>query len=72
MTDDGLWVPASQLDALRAVPAQDMLVDAAEFAAVLEEPGSDGSVTRMELILWTVASLVIAVGAAIWWAVAGH
>jgi hypothetical protein len=72
VTDEGLRVPTGQLDALRQVPAEDMLVDPAQLAAVLEEPGSAGSVTRTELMLWTLASLILTIGAAIWWAATGH
>jgi hypothetical protein len=72
VTDDGLRVPASQPEALHRIPARDMLVDPAQLEAVLEEPASGGSVSRLELIIWTVASLIITIGAAIWWVTAGY
>jgi hypothetical protein len=70
--DYGLQVPASQLDALRAVPDGDMLVDPAQLEAVLEEPSNDDAVSRIALAGWTLASIAAAVGAAIWWAATGR
>jgi hypothetical protein len=72
LANDGLQVPASQLDALRAIPARDMLVNPAELESVLEEPSSEGLVSRAALIWWTLGSLAVTVIAAIWWAASGH
>ena len=46
MANDGLQVPATQLEALRAIPASDMLVNPAELESVLEEPSSEGLVSQ--------------------------
>ena len=72
MNDDGLRAPASQLEAMREVPAEDMLVNPAQLEAVLEEPDSDGAVSQLALAGWTIASLAATVGAAIWWVASGH
>jgi len=72
VNDNGLQAPASQLDALRAVPAQDMLVDPAQLEAVLEEPDDEHRVSPLALAAWTIASLAATVAAAIWWAATGH
>lgn len=72
MSDNGLRAPASQLEAMRAIPAQDMLVNPADLEAVLEEPGSDSAVSRLALACWTIASLAATVAAAIWWAATGR
>lgn len=71
MKDNGLQAPASQLEALRAIPAQDMLVDPAQLEAVLEEPDDKAVVSLPALAGWTIASLAAAVGAAIWWVATG-
>jgi hypothetical protein len=70
--DNALQVPASQLEALRAVPAGDMLVDPAQLQAVLEEPSTADAVSRVALAGWTLASLAATVGAAIWWVATGR
>ena len=72
MVNDGLRVPATQLDALRAIPADDMLVNPAELESVLEEPTDEGLVSRATLLWSTLGSLAVAVAAAIWWAASGH
>jgi hypothetical protein len=72
VTDDGLRMPASQAEALHRIPAGDLLIDPVQLAAVLEEPASDGSVPSVALLLWTLASLVVTIGAAIWWVTAGY
>jgi hypothetical protein len=72
LANDGLQLPASQLDALHAIPAGDMLVNPAELESVLEEPSSEGLVSQRELLWWTLGSLVVAIVAAIWWAASGH
>ena len=72
MEDNGLQVPASQLDALRAVPAGDMLVDPVQLEAVLEDPSNDDAVSRVALAGWTLASLAATVGAAVWWVATGR
>ena len=70
--NDGQQAPATQLDALRAIPASDMLVDPAQLELVLEEPSSEGLVSRAALISWTLATLAVTIIAAIWWAATGH
>ncbi len=72
MGNDGLQLPASQLDALHAIPADDMLVNPAELESVLEEPGSEGLVSQRDLLWWTLGSLMVAIIAAICWAASGH
>lgn len=72
MNDNGLQAPASQLDALRAVPARDMLVDPGQLEAVLEEPDNKDRASLPALAGWTIASLAATVGAAIWWAATGR
>lgn len=62
----------TQLEALHAIPAQDMLVDPAQLALVLEEPSSEDRLTRAALIGWTLATLAVTIIAAIWWAATGH
>ncbi|GEM_PF-3307120 len=64
--------PGAQLDALHAIPAADMLVDPGKLAAVLEEPSPAGAVSMMALLGWTLASVIVTVGAAIWWIAAGY
>lgn len=71
MNDNGLQVPASQLEALRAIPASDMLVDPAQLEAVLEEPDDSSRVSLLALAGWTIATLAATVVAAIWWVVTG-
>jgi hypothetical protein len=70
--NDGRQAPVTQLDALRAIPASDMLVDPAQLELVLEEPSSEGLVSRAALIGWTLATLAVTIIAAIWWAATGH
>jgi hypothetical protein len=72
LANDGQQAPATQLEALHAIPAHDMLVNPAELELVLEEPSSEGLVSRAALIWWTAGSLAVTVIAAIWWAVSGH
>jgi hypothetical protein len=72
MGGDGLEVPASQRDALRAIPARDMLVDPAELELVLEEPSRDGMVSWRAIAGWTLASLAVTVIVVIVWAATGH
>jgi hypothetical protein len=72
MAGDGLEVPASQKDALRAIPARDMLVNPADLELVLEEPSRDGMVPWTALATWTLVSLVVTVIVAIVWAATGH
>jgi hypothetical protein len=72
LANDGLQVPATQLEALRAIPASDMLVNPAELESVLEEPSSEGLVSQAALLWWTLGSLAVTVIAAIWWAASGH
>jgi hypothetical protein len=72
MAGDGLEVPASQKDALRAIPARDMLVNPADLELVLEEPSRDGMVPWTALAAWTLASLAVTVIVAIVWAATGH
>ncbi len=72
MNDSRPQAPASQLQALRAIPARDMLVDPARLEAVLEEPDDDGRTSSLALAGWTIASLAAAVGAAIWWVATGR
>ena len=72
MGSDGLQAPATQRDALRAIPPQDMLVNPTELELVLEEPSRDGMVPWMAIAGWTLASLAVTVAAAIWWAATGH
>lgn len=67
MNDNGLQVPASQLAALRAIPASDMLVDPAQLEAVLEEPDDSSRVSLLALAGWTIAALAATIIAAIWW-----
>jgi hypothetical protein len=62
----------TQLDALHAIPAQDMLVDPAQLELVLEEPSADDRLTWSALIGWTLATLAVTIIAAIWWATLGH
>ena len=62
----------TQLDALRAIPARDMLVDPAQLELVLEEPSSEDRVSRAALIGWTLATLAVTIIAAIWWVASGH
>ena len=69
---DGRQPTQTQLDALRAIPAGDMLVDPAQLELVLEEPGSEDQLSRVALIGWTLASLAVTIIAAIWWALSGH
>ena len=71
MKDNGLQVPASQLEALRAIPASDMLVDPAQLEAVLEEPDDSSRVSLLALAGWTIAALAATVIAAIWWVTTG-
>jgi hypothetical protein len=70
--NDGRQAPVTQLDALRAIPASDMLVDPAQLELVLEEPSSEDLLSRAALIGWTFASLAVTIIAAIWWAATGH
>jgi len=70
--DNGLRAPASQLEAMREIPAQDMLVNPGELEAVLEEPADDTAVSQAALVGWTLASLAATVGAAIWWVAGGR
>lgn len=70
--NDGRQAPVTQLDALRAIPASDMLVDPAQLELVLEEPSSEDLVSRAALIGWTLASLAVAIIAAIVWAATGQ
>jgi hypothetical protein len=70
--NDGRQAPITQLDALRAIPASDMLVDPAQLELVLEEPSSEDRLSRAALIGWTLASLAVTIIAAIWWAATGH
>ena len=70
MKDNGLEIPATQIEALRAVPAHDMLVDFAQLEAVLEEPDDSDRASLAALGGWTLASLAATVVAAIWWAAA--
>lgn len=72
MRNDGLQVPASQQDALRAIPAGDMLVDPAQLQLVLEEPATEDGVTWIALAGWTLTSLAATVIAALWWVATGH
>jgi hypothetical protein len=72
VSDNGLQVPASQLDALRAIPAADMLVDPGQLEEVLEEPSDEGTVPLASLAMWTLVSLLVTVGAAIWWVATGR
>ena len=72
MANNGLQVPATQLEALRAIPADDMLVNPAELEQVLEEPTGEGLVSRAALLWYTLGSLAVTVIAAIWWAASGH
>jgi hypothetical protein len=62
----------TQLDALHAIPAQDMLVDPAELALVLEEPSEEDRLPWSDLLGWTLATLAVTIVAAIWWAALGH
>jgi hypothetical protein len=62
----------TQLEALHAIPAQDMLVDPAQLELVLEEPISEDRLPWAALIGWTLATLAVTVIAAIWWAALGH
>ncbi len=62
----------TQLEALNAIPAQDMLVNPAELEKVLEEPSSEGLISQTALIVWILASIAVTIIAAIWWAAAGH
>ena len=62
----------TQLDALRAIPARDMLVDPAQLELVLEEPSSEDRVSRAALIGWTLATITVTIIAAIWWVASGH
>lgn len=62
----------TQLDALRAIPASDMLVDPAELELVLEEPTATDRLPWSALITWTLATLAVTIIAAIWWAALGH
>jgi hypothetical protein len=71
VNDNGLQIPASQLEALRAIPASDMLVDPAQLEAVLEEPDETSRVSLLALAGWTLAALAATVIAAIWWAATG-
>jgi hypothetical protein len=72
VNDNGLQAPVSQLDALRAVPVEDMLVDPAKLEAVLEEPDDSDRASLPALAGWTIASLAATVGAAIWWVATGR
>jgi hypothetical protein len=72
VNDNGRQAPASQLEALRAVPQQDMLVDPAQLEAVLEEPDDNDRASLPALAGWTIASLTATVGAAIWWVASGR
>lgn len=62
----------AQLDALHAIPAEDMLVDPAELELVLEEPSAEDRLPWSALVGWTLATLAATIIAAIWWAVLGH
>lgn len=62
----------TQLDALHAIPARDMLVDPAQLELVLEEPSSADRLPWAALLCWTLATLAVTIVAAIWWAVLGH
>jgi hypothetical protein len=62
----------TQLDALHAIPAQDMLVNPAELALVLEEPSEEDRLPWSALLGWTLATLAVTIVAAIWWAALGH
>jgi hypothetical protein len=68
--DTGLRAPASQLEALREIPGEDLLVSPDLLEAVLEEPDEGGGVSQLALAGWTIASLAATVGAGIWWAIA--
>ncbi|MGH3219865.1 MAG: hypothetical protein ACRDPY_14370 [Streptosporangiaceae bacterium] len=70
--NDGRQAAQTQLDALRAIPAHDMLVDPGQLELVLEEPSSEDLLSRAALIGWTAGSLAVTVIAAIWWVVSGH
>jgi hypothetical protein len=62
----------TQLEALHAIPAQDMLVDPAQLELVLEEPIAEDRLPWAALIGWTLATLAVTIIAAIWWAAIGH
>lgn len=62
----------TQLDALHAIPARDMLVNPAELELVLEEPSEQDRLPWSALIFWTLATLAVTIVAAIWWAALGH
>ena len=72
MDDNGLRAPASQLEAMHEIPAQDMLVNPAELEAVLEEPDGATAVSQVALAGWTLISIAATVGAAIWWVAGGR
>jgi hypothetical protein len=62
----------TQLEALHAIPAQDMLVDPAQLELVLEEPSATDRLPWSALIFWTLATLAVTIIAAIWWAALGN
>ena len=62
----------TQLDALHAIPASDMLVDPAQLELVLEEPSAEDRLPWSALLGWTLATLAVTIVAAIWWAALGH
>ncbi len=72
MTAEGHHTQGTQLEALHAIPARDMLVNPADLEQVLEEPSPEGLVSQTALIVWTLASIALTIFAAIWWAAAGH
>ena len=62
----------TQLGALHAIPAPDMLVDPAQLELVLEEPSAEDRLPWSALLGWTLATIAVTIIAAIWWAALGH
>jgi hypothetical protein len=62
----------TQLDALHAIPAQDMLADPAQLELVLEEPSAEDRLPWKALLGWTLATIAVTIIAAIWWAALGN
>lgn len=58
----------SQLTVLESVPRDEMMVNPARLAAVLEEPGESGIVGQSTLITSLALSIGLCILAALWWA----